>query len=425
MQKQFKVLVLPGGTEIGLEIQKALAHCKEVRLFSASQDENDHASLVFAKHFVLPSVHESGWLESLNRFIERHQIDYVFPAHDDVILALVSGPNQIAAGVVTSPLETCRIARSKRETYRVLGDIVPVPRMYASRDKIDHYPVFCKPDRGQGSQDARLLSSAAHYACEVSADDLVMEYLPGPEYTVDCFSDRDTGLLYCAPRARNRIRGGISMRSTPVSDPVFDDYAHRISDHLVFHGAWFFQLKQDSTGTYKLLELAPRIPGTLALRRVQGVNLPLLSLYEQERIPVVIAPNDLDVQIDRALVNRYRHRLKYSAVYVDLDDTLILDHKVNCHLVRFFYQCLNKGIRLVLITRHDTDVNKTLHRYRLGAIFDNVIHVTGSDQKCDFIREPDAILIDDSFTERRSVRKKLGIRTFDCSMLEMLFDEKT
>ena len=47
---------------------------------------------------------------------------------------------------------------------------------------------------------------------------IVTEYLPGREYTVDCFSDRDQGLQYCAPRLRVRTRNGIAMDSRSVSD---------------------------------------------------------------------------------------------------------------------------------------------------------------------------------------------------------------
>src|SRR4026207_2467495 len=83
------VLVFPGGTEIGLEIQRALCHCKEVRLHSAGQDVSNHAAYVFARDFVVPAITEPNWLESLNQLVEELRIDYIFPAHDDVIVALL------------------------------------------------------------------------------------------------------------------------------------------------------------------------------------------------------------------------------------------------------------------------------------------------------------------------------------------------
>ena len=214
------------------------------------------------------------------------------------------------------------------------------------------------------------------------------------------------------------------MNSRPAQYDVFVEYANAISKKLTFHGAWFFQLKKDRHGTYKLLEIASRIAGTMAVHRVQGVNFALLSIYEQQRIPIEILENKVDVEIDRALVNRYRHQLKYSVVYVDLDDTLILNGIVNVNLVRFLYQCINAGIRIALLTKHVTDVDETLRKHRLSEIFDEIIHVGQSASKSDHIREGDAILIDDSFSERKAASERLGILTFDCSMIEMLMDER-
>jgi hypothetical protein len=205
---------------------------------------------------------------------------------------------------------------------------------------------------------------------------------------------------------------------------VFQEYADAISSTLTFHGAWFFQLKRSRFGVLTLLEVAPRIAGTMALHRVLGVNFPLLSIYEQERLPIQIITNDVAVDIDRALVNRYRHNIQYSSVYVDLDDTLILNDKVNTELVRFLFQCVNAGKRLVLVTKHTGEVGQTLQRHRLTGIFDEIVHCDRGTCKADFIVEPDAIFIDDSFSERRAVREARDVQTFDCSMLEMLIEER-
>ena len=215
------------------------------------------------------------------------------------------------------------------------------------------------------------------------------------------------------------------MSSRLVPDILFREYADAISTKMALHGAWFFQLKKDRNGELKLLEMAPRIAGTMALNRVRGINFPLLSIYEQERIHVTIMENNVDVVIDRALINRYRHSVKYSAVYVDLDDTLILDGSVNTNLIQFLFQCINGGIRLVLLTKHDGNVDHTLQKHRLSKLFDEVVHLDKKACKADYIREPDAILIDDSFSERKAVHDRLRIMTFDCSMLEMLMNERS
>ncbi len=423
---KYNVLVFPGGTEIGLEIQKSLCQCKDIRLYSAGLDVPNHAPYVFARHFFVPSIHDPSWIHSLNEIITAQGIDHVFPAYDDVLVALAENAERIKARIVSSPLETCLITRSKSKTYHLLTGILPTPELHDDLDTIEQYPVFVKPDKGQGSQHTHIFYSREHLAqlLQKNREYILMEYLPGEEYTVDCFSDRDAGLLFCGGRQRIRTRMGISMNSRHVQNDVFVQYANAISKRLTFHGAWFFQVKTDRHGIYKVLEIAPRIAGTMAVHRVQGVNFALLSIYEQERIPIEILVNRVDTEIDRALVNRYKHELRYSVAYIDLDDTLILNGIVNVNLVRFLYQCINKGIRIVLLTKHTTDIDRTLSKHRLTGIFDEIIHLAQSDTKADCIHESDAILIDDSFGERKAVNEKLGILTFDCSMLEMLIDER-
>jgi carbamoyl-phosphate synthase large subunit len=425
--RTLSVLVFPGGSEIGLEINRALRDCKEVQLFSAGTDAPNHAPYVFERHFTIPSIHQPDWIRALNRIVEACGIDYIYPAYDDVLLALARSASSIGARIVTSPLRTCEITRSKLQTYRHLAGKIPVPRVFDSPQDVDRFPIFVKPERGQGTERCHAVDSAPALveALTRHLDLMILEYLPGEEFTVDCFSDRERGLLFCAGRERIRTRSGISTTSRSADNPAFAEFARRIAGELEFHGAWFFQVKRDDAGEFKLLEVAPRIAGTMALSRVLGVNFPLLSLYEQERIPVTIRPHALDVTIDRALTNRYRHGLKYSAVYVDLDDTLVLRGRVNTDLVRFLYQCVNRGVRLVLVTRHRQDVGETLRRHRLAGLFDEVIHITEADRsKAEFIREADAIFIDDSFRERQEVEKAKGILSFNSCMVEMLFDDR-
>lgn len=426
MKKQYNVLVFPGGTEIGLEIQKSLSQCRDIRLYSTGLEVSNHAPFIFARHFVIPSIYDPLWVDSLNQIVTNHDINYIFPAYDDIIIALAQNTERIKAKIVSSPLNTCLITRSKTKTYHLLTGTVPVPRIYNNLDSIEQYPVFIKPDEGQGSQYAHLVNSRIRLLelLEEGRNFLIMENLDGDEYTVDCFSDREAGLLFCGGRKRIRTKSGISMNSQLVHNAIFLEYANAISKKLKFHGAWFFQVKKDQHGTFKLLEIAPRIAGTMAVHRVQGINFAILSIYEQERVPVEILLNTVDVEIDRALINRYRHNVTYSVVYVDLDDTLILNGVVNVNLVRFLYQCINKGIRIVLLSKHTSDIDLTLRKYRLTGIFDEVIHLAQTDIKSDSICERDAILIDDSFSERKAVKERLGILTFDSSMLEMLLDER-
>jgi carbamoyl-phosphate synthase large subunit len=425
-REPWRVLIFPGATEIALEIRQALAWHKELQLFSAGADVSNHAPFVFAQHCVVPSVENADWLSALQDMTARHRITHIFPAHDDALMALAENAGSLSAKVVTSPLLTCRITRSKSATLAHLRDVVPTPTQFADARDVSAFPVFVKPDIGQGSQ----RTSTARDRLELDnllsddPDRIILEYLPGPEYTVDCFSDRERGLLYAGGRERRRTRSGISMSSVFVDDPRFTDYAGRINARLALHGAWFYQVKSDPSGVLKLMEVAPRIGGTSALSRVRGINLPLLSIYEAERVPLNLQCGVHAVEIDRALVNRYRLHFDYRTIYVDFDDTLVVRGQVNVELVKLLYQAINRAVRLVLITRHAGDLTAALRRYRLEGLFDDVIHLRNGESKADHISERAAIVIDDSFAERLTIHQRTGIPVFDSSMIEVLFDER-
>ncbi|WP_414518372.1 ATP-grasp domain-containing protein [Nostoc sp. PCC 9305] len=427
--KLYKILVFPGGTEIGLEIHKSLCSCKDIQLYSVGLDVSNHASYVFTSHFNIPSIYDPAWIDSLNKIITENNIDYIFPAYDEIIIYLAINAEKIRAKIISSPLKTCLITRYKSKTYSMFCKNIPVPKIYRSLDEIDYFPVFIKPDKGQGSQDTHIVHNKQHLSLLLSKNQeyIITEYLPGDEYTIDCFSHRHTGLIFCKGRQRIRTKNGISMNSCSVNNndnEIFLNYAELISKKLTFYGAWFFQLKKDQDGNYKLLEIAPRIAGAMAFHRVQGINFSLLSIYEQENIPIEVIINQFDVELDRALINRYKHNIEYKTVYVDLDDTLVINGKLNLTLIQFLYQCINNDKKIFLLTKHTGNVNNFLEKYRIKCIFDSIIQIDKLAYKANYILEKNAIFIDDSFTERKSVNTKLSIPTFDSSMIEMLLDYK-
>lgn len=422
----WRVLVFPGATEIAMELRQSLAWCKEVTLFSAGSPVSNHAPYVFARHHILPAVSQPQWLDELSDLVVANQITHIFPAHDDALLALSENAATLKAKVITSPLETCRLTRLKTATLRRLSGVVPTPELFQDEKAVTSWPVFLKPDRGQGSQRTAFAKNADDLAALLAQDSdrIILEYLEGAEFTVDCFSDRERGLLYAGGRQRRRIRSGIAMDSVMVEDKRFWEYAEKISAVIELHGAWFFQVKADRHGTLKVMEVAPRIGGTSALSRAYGVNLPLLSLYESERLPVQVLRGDYSVEVDRALVSRYRHNIHYQTLYVDFDDTLVIGGKLNVELVKLLYQGINRGVRLVLITKHDGDLKSQLHRWRLDNLFDEIVHLKPTESKAEFIKERDAVFIDDSFAERKIVREKTGIVTLDPSMIDLLFEDR-
>jgi carbamoyl-phosphate synthase large subunit len=418
----WRVLVFPGGTEIGIEICRSLQHCKEVQLFSAGITEHSHAPFFFRNHFEAPIAGTSGWLERVQQIVKDQHITHIFPAHDEVIQLLLQFEENISAKVVTSSESTCSIARSKKATYAALAGVIPVPTVFETPAEVHLYPVFVKPDRGQGSRGAKIARTEVELEIDLADDPtrIISEYLPGREYTVDCFSDRENGVLLAEGRLRARVTNGISSSAHLEKNAKFMDLARKIQSVAPFYGAWFFQLKEDKDGALKLLEMAPRCAGTSALTRVCGANLPLLSLYECERIQVTAAILLDGIKIDRSLTPSYNHQILFDTLYLDLDDTLIINGKVNTILIRLLYQCINQEIAIVLITKHRGNLSETLAKYRLAHLFDRVVHLAENEEKRDAILPGNSVFIDDSYSELTRASVLEGVTVIHPSAAEIL-----
>lgn len=426
------ILVFPCGSEIALEVYRAVNHSTHFNLIGANSID-DHGQFVFENYIGgLPFITAPDFLEKFGQVIRENNIDAVYPAMDSVIELLKNNEDLLGCKVVSSPIETTQICLSKSRTYKVLENIVKVPKTYTANELVKAggpFPVFAKPDIGYGSRGAKKVSSVedlkAHLALYPSC--ILSEFLPGKEYTVDCFTNSNGKLLFAAARERCRIMNGISVNTKPVKENAeeFMDFAQKINETIKFQGAWFYQVKRDANGSLTLLEIASRFGGSSSLFRAQGINFALMSLFDAFDIPVSILRNGYDVVMDRALDNKYKLDLKYSEVFIDFDDCIYLEKKfVNDAMMAFLYRCVNKGIKVTLLSRHDDEklgkLDELLDKLRIRQVFDRIIHLNPSQKKIDSIDNTDSIFIDDSFAERKAVADKFNIPVFSLDMIEAL-----
>ena len=427
MLAKHKVLIFPAGSEIGIEIFHSLKYSHHVEVFGAS-GKNDHAAFLYEpSHYVEDEglyVSAADFIARLNSHLHRLGIEFVYPTHDTIACFLAAHQSQLAAQVITSCAETNRIARYKTETYRTFSGFDFCPHVYTAPHAELPYPVFLKPDDGQGGKGTFRADDAADLAFYLRKfpDLVVSEYLPGEELSVDCFTDFEGELRFVGPRTRERVQMGISFRSTAVE--VSDDIgwiAQALNTTLSLNGAWFLQLKRDAEGRWKLLEFAPRQSSTMGLYRHSGVNFALLSLFNALNMPVQILRNDYAVQLDRCLQSRFKADFTYGRVYIDFDETLINGRRVYGRVMDFLYQCRNRGIEIVLITKHRHELATTLRECAISEhLFHRIIHLNDEQVKADFIDPDGAIFIDNYWHDRRDVKVRHGMPVFDVDAIECL-----
>ena len=304
--KMKNILVFPCGSEIGLEIQRSLKFSTYFHLIGGSS-VHDHGEYVYDDYIGdIPQIRDNNFITVLREKICNYKIDAVYPAMDSVISVLKKNEKELGCKVITSCYETTAICLSKRKTYEKIKGVVRVPYIY-STDSVIKYPIFAKPSVGYGAKGTKKIlnkNDLMAFLADKNEDYLLLEYLPGREYTIDCFTDRHGCLQYATARQRNRIRNGISVNTSFVEQQeIFYSFAKRINEAISFRGAWFTQVKETESGELCLLEIAARFGGSSGLARPLGVNFAQLSLFDAFDYDVEILKNDFDVIMDRKCKN--------------------------------------------------------------------------------------------------------------------------
>lgn len=421
------ILVFPCGSEIGLDIYSSVCYSTYFHLIGGSSVD-DHGKFVYEDYIPnIPFANSPDFIPTMAKIVRERHIDAIYPAMDLVITVLKEHEEELGCKVVASPVETTRICLSKELTYQKLYGCIHIPKLYHTTNiPINEFPVFAKPKIGYGAKGTKLLNTQQEVENFIKGkkDILLLEYLPGEEFTVDCFTDKNGLLLYSAARKRNRVKDGISVNTYFVDEQEdFTIIAETINKIITFRGAWFYQVKRDKNGRLCLLEIASRLGGSSLLSRAVGVNFALLSLFDIFDYDVSIMKNNYNVILDRALENKYKTDLDFDSVYCDYDDCLILDKKtINVDLIKFLYQCINKGKKIFLLSKHDGDLHKELEHFRLNHLFDEVIHIGKDVNKAEYIRSSNALFIDDSNAERVNINKRLNIPVFSPEMIDVLLD---
>lgn len=426
MVQKKNILVFPCGSEIALDIHSSVKYSTYFNLIGANSID-DHGEYVYEDYIGgIPFVNDPAFIPTLARIVKERDIDAIYPTMDTVITLTKKHEKELGCKVIASPADTTEICLSKKLTYERLQGIVTIPKIYnPSHIEDSEFPVFAKPIIGYSAKGTKILNSQEEVNCFLDGKDnmLVVEYLPGEEFTVDCFTDKEGKLLFSGARKRNRINNGISVNTFFAEEQTeFKEIAEKINSAIQFRGAWFYQVKRNNDGALVLLEIASRLGGSSLLSRAIGVNFALLTLFDAFDYKVEVFKNDYNVVLDRALECKFKTDLKFDSVYCDYDDCLILDKNIiNTELVKFLYNCVNENKKIYLISKHEnTDLEEELKRFRLQGLFDNIIHIKPSYNKAEYITEKNAIFIDDSNAERMNVKNKLNIPVFAPEMIDVL-----
>lgn len=331
MQSKVNVLMTGAGAPGAPGIIQCLSKADWINLVVGDAKE-DAIGKWLHPHFVplLPAndpIYVSHLLEACNK----HSIQIILPLVTKELFPLSAAKKDFekrGIKILVSEPEALNIANNKLATYQYLEKHnIAVPNFFAVSNVEEFefsaralgFPKkeFCfKPAIANGSRGFRIVSDKTNAsdmlfnhkpthsfitykeAVKVlSARNfpqlVVSDFLPGEEYSVDCLASNGKAKLVL-PRLRIKMVNGISTAGRFIKDRDIIDYCTKIIGAIGLHGNIGIQVKRAEDGTPLLLEINPRVQGSIVTTLGAGINLPLLAI-EQE-LGMAIDLDNLEVQ---------------------------------------------------------------------------------------------------------------------------------
>jgi len=279
----------------------------------------------------IPFGMDPGFSDSVLNLCIKKNIRLVLPLVTRELIPLsIDRPAFEKAGVklLVSPAVSLEIANNKSRLYEFLewrGIPVPGFRVVETVSQFEaavkelgypEKPVCFKPSVSNGSRGFRIVSEQLNeldlllnhkpgsvflrlkeavriLSSGVFPELLVSEYLPGEEFSVDCLARQGEAVLV-VPRLRKKMINGISVEGEFVQEESIIRYCRQIIKELQLHGNIGIQVRRSVAGTFGVLEINPRVQGTISAGLGAGVNLPLLAVRQELGLPV--SPAELEVK---------------------------------------------------------------------------------------------------------------------------------
>lgn len=140
-------------------------------------------------------------------------------------------------------------------------------------------PFIIKPCRGAGGRGFAVVESEAMLV-DVHRDgtQILQEFLPGEEFSIDVLARPDGHVVASVPRRRDKVDSGIAVAGVTMKEESLVNFGRSVAEAVGVVGVVNVQALRAVDGTPALLEVNPRFPGTMALTIIAGVDMPNLAV---------------------------------------------------------------------------------------------------------------------------------------------------
>ncbi len=328
-KRVIRVLLTGSGAPGWLPIYKCLKNNngRTIEVYGCDISRQTAGSYYAIKHFQVKKGDDPNFIPYLLKIVRKEKIDIILPITDPELLPLAKNIKLFEKNnvkVAVSSYLSLKRAIDKADLFKFLKDNdLSFPKYRKVKGWRDFLialdflnypkePVCFKPVNSYGSRGFRILDENRNsYALLLKGKPqslyisfkelenvlkertpfpelLIMEYLPGKEYTVDIFIDKGK-VKYVIPRLRLKMKQGITVEGLVEKNKEVISLSEKVISKLRMNYCVGVQLRYDKEGFPKILEINPRLQGTTVISYGAGVNLPYFTVKSclGEKIPRV------------------------------------------------------------------------------------------------------------------------------------------
>ncbi|HET6508935.1 MAG TPA: ATP-grasp domain-containing protein [Baekduia sp.] len=216
----------------------------------------------------VPMIKDPDYVPALRRLVEEHDVGAIVPLTDlDIdVLAHARADGRLPQALVPDPV----IAEStydKHACHLLLEEhgLPSPPTVRSDRlDDVASYPVMVKPIHGSGARNifpAQTRAQAEFFIDYIDEPVMLQRLMDGPEFSIDCLSDRDGRCLNAIPRTMLESRGGESIKGTVIADQELIDLGRRVVEAFGVRGPATVQVFRDAEIGYGITDVNTRFGG--------------------------------------------------------------------------------------------------------------------------------------------------------------------
>lgn len=314
------ILITAAGNQYMLGLTECLKNNGERNIRLVGADMNNDATILqmMDAMYQVPAAASADYIDRLYDICKTEKVDILMPIMSAELPALVANKErfrEIGTIVSVSDMDSVLIANNKYKLYQFMeqnGMRVPRFCRIENADQLKdafsfvgypNIPVCIKATESSGSRGVRIVDpsksrfdilfgekpnsfyitykelEAILHEKDTMPEMMVMEALPGREFSIDLVADHGK-ILYMAARQSNSITASIPMEATLFHDEEGYRIAVELIGKLGLDGNADLDFKYDRDGRPVLMEINPRLAATMRIFKEGGMNLPYLRVKQ-------------------------------------------------------------------------------------------------------------------------------------------------